>query len=242
MKFSKNKSLVSLVVFILISVLAFCYKEYIYNEPHNAPQENVRIDLSDIPEYSDAAFITINGNTPDFEQSKLSADTYENYGELDSLGRCRPAEAVLGIETMPKQDEKRGNISKIKPTGWVQAYYESISTGALWNRCHLIGWQLSAENANEKNLITGTRYMNTEGMLPFENMVADYIKETNNHVAYRVTPIFEGDNLVCSGVNIEAFSIEDNGEGVCFNVYCYNVQPDIEIDYKTGESSQGSEK
>ena len=138
---------------------------------------------------------------------------------------------------MPGANETRGSISSIKPSGWIQAKYNGISGGYLWNRCHLIGWQLSAENANRKNLITGTRYMNIEGMLPFENMVADYIKETNHHVAYRVTPIFEGNNLVCSGVQIEAYSVEDNGEGICFNVYCYNVQPGITIDYATGNSS-----
>lgn len=138
---------------------------------------------------------------------------------------------------MPGANETRGSISSIKPSGWIQAKYNGISGGYLWNRCHLIGWQLSAENANRKNLITGTRYMNIEGMLTFENMVADYIKETNHHVAYRVTPIYEGNNLVCSGVQIEAYSVEDSGEGICFNVYCYNVQPGITIDYATGNSS-----
>ena len=138
---------------------------------------------------------------------------------------------------MPGDNEESTSISSVKPTGWVQATYSGVSGGYLWNRCHLIGWQLSAENANKQNLITGTRYMNVEGMLPFENMIADYIRETRNHVAYRVTPIFEGENLVCSGVQMEAYSIEDNGDGICFNVYCYNVQPNIIIDYATGESS-----
>ena len=137
---------------------------------------------------------------------------------------------------MPSADDEREGISNIEPSGWINKEYDNVDGGYLYNRCHLIGYQLSNENANEKNLITGTRYMNTEGMLPFENEVADYIKETSNHVLYRVTPIFEGDNLVASGVQIEAKSVEDNGEGICFNVYCYNVQPGITIDYKTGES------
>ena len=139
---------------------------------------------------------------------------------------------------MPSSEDERGNISDIEPSGWINKEYDNIEGGYLYNRCHLIGYQLSNENANEKNLITGTRYMNTEGMLPFENKVAEYIKETNNHVLYRVTPIFEGNNLVASGVQMEAQSVEDNGKGICFNVYCYNVQPGIIIDYATGESKE----
>lgn len=187
--------------------------------------------------YTGAAYAVVNNNQPNFSAAELTASGYEKYSELDSLGRCGAALASCGKDTMPGADETRGSISSIKPSGWVQAKYNGISGGYLWNRCHLIGWQLSAENANRKNLITGTRYMNTEGMLPFENMVADYIKETNNHVAYRVTPIFEGNNLVCSGVQIEAYSVEDNGEGICFNVYCYNIQPGITINYATGDST-----
>lgn len=146
--------------------------------------------------------------------------------------------ANLGLETMPLPDEERESISSVKPSGWINKEYEDIDGGYLYNRCHLIGYQLTAENANEKNLITGTRYMNTEGMLPFENKIAEYVKETRNHVFYRVTPIFDGNNLVASGVQLEAQSIEDNGEGICFNVYCYNVQPGIIIDYATGESKE----
>lgn len=187
--------------------------------------------------YTGAAYAVVNNNQPNFSAAELTASGYEKYSELDSLGRCGAALASCGRDTMPGADETRGSISSIKPSGWVQAKYNGISGGYLWNRCHLIGWQLSSENANRKNLITGTRYMNTEGMLPFENMVADYIKETNNHVAYRVTPIFEGNNLVCSGVQIEAYSVEDNGNGICFNVYCYNVQPGITINYATGRST-----
>jgi DNA-entry nuclease len=198
---------------------------------------------SSIPAYSGSAYIVINNNQPNFSKDELKTKGYENYSSLDTLGRCGVAIASVGKDTMPGENEERGSISDITPSGWKQAKYSGISGGYLWNRCHLIGWQLSAENANKQNLITGTRYMNTEGMLPFENMVADYIKETNNHVAYRVTPIFEGSNLVASGVQIEAYSVEDNGEGICFNVYCYNVQPGITINYATGDSSQsGSTK
>lgn len=194
------------------------------------------VDPTTLPAYSGSAYVVVNNNQPNFSTDELTTSAYEHYSELDSLGRCGPAIASCGPEIMPEEGEERESISSIYPTGWVQAKYSGISGGYLWNRCHLIGWQLSAENANEKNLITGTRYMNTEGMLPIENMIADYIRETGNHVAYRVTPIFEGNNLVCSGVQIEAYSVEDDGEGICLNVYCYNVQPNIIIDYTTGES------
>lgn len=167
------------------------------------------VKVSDIPEYSGTAYTVINNNIPNFSASELTTKGYEKYSSLDSKGRCGVAIASCGTEIMPADGEERGSISSIKPSGWIQAKYSGISGGYLWNRCHLIGWQLSAENANRSNLITGTRYMNIEGMLTFENMVADYIKETNNHVAYRVTPIFEDDNLVCSGVQIEAYSNED---------------------------------
>ena len=195
------------------------------------------VSLSDIPSYSGTPYTVLNNNIPNFSSSELTTKGYEKYSSLDSYGRCGVAIASCGKEIMPADGEERGSISSIKPSGWIQAKYQGISGGYLWNRCHLIGWQLSAENANKKNLITGTRYMNTEGMLPFENMVADYIEETNNHVAYRITPIFSGSDLVCSGVQMEAYSIEDSGEGIFFNVYCYNVQPGISIDYATGNSS-----
>ena len=192
---------------------------------------------SSLPKYSGEAFVVVNNNQPNFSASELTTTGYEKYSSRDSLGRCGVAIASCGKEIMPRPDEKRGSISSITPTGWIQKSYSGISGGYLWNRCHLIGWQLSAENANRENLITGTRYMNINGMLPFENMVADYIKETGNHVAYRITPIFEGNNLVCSGVQMEAYSVEDDGDGICFNVYCYNVQPGITINYATGDSS-----
>ena len=195
------------------------------------------VDPSTLPTFSGTAWTSVNNNQPNFNTAELTTSGYEKYSSLDSLGRCGVALASCGKEIMPSADEERKSISSIKPTGWIQKSYSGISGGYLWNRCHLIGWQLSAENANRENLITGTRYMNINGMLPFENMVADYIKETGNHVAYRITPIFEGRNLVCSGVQMEAYSIEDDGDGICFNVYCYNIQPGITINYATGDSS-----
>ncbi len=194
------------------------------------------LKLSDIPAYSGKAYVVINNNIPNFSASELKTKGYEKYSNLDSLGRTQTAIASVGKDTMPKADEERGAISSIYPTGWKQAKYDSISGKYLYNRCHLIGWQLSAENANKKNLITGTKYLNINGMLPFENMVADYIKETGNHVAYRITPIYKGNNLLASGIQMEAYSVEDDGKGICFNVYCYNVQPEITINYADGSS------
>lgn len=194
-----------------------------------------KLTVSTLPKYSGKPYAIINNNIPTFSAAELTTKGYETYSSLDNYGRCKVALASCGKELMPAGD--RGSISSIYPTGWKQAKYDFVSGKYLYNRCHLIGWQLSGENANKKNLITGTRYMNTEGMLPFENMVADYINETGNHVAYRITPIFEGSNLLCSGVQMEAYSVEDNGEGICFNVYCFNVQPGVKINYKTGASS-----
>lgn len=199
----------------------------------NAAPESVST-VEEVPEYSGEPYVEINENQPEFEDYELTTEAFEQYSELDELGRCGTAEACVGEETMPT--EERGNISSIKPTGWKNNEYDSVDGGYLYNRCHLIGFQLTGENANEENLITGTRYMNTEGMLPFENMVAEYVHETDNHVLYRVTPIFEGDDLVASGVQMEAESVEDNGAGICFNVYIYNVQPQITINYATGDN------
>lgn len=196
------------------------------------------IALSELPEYSGELYVEINGNEPDFPKEEWTEESFEQYAELDGLGRCGTAYASVGTDLMPT--EKRGSIGQVKPTGWQTVKYDIVDGKYLYNRCHLIGYQLSGENANEKNLITGTRYMNVEGMLPFENMVADYVKETGNHVLYRVTPVFEGDNLLADGVQMEAFSVEDEGDGISFHVYVYNVQPGIEIDYATGESSLGS--
>ena len=200
---------------------------------HAAAEE---ITYIDIPVYSGNAYTEINGNIPYFDEEDMSDVSYEYYSELDSLGRCGACMASVGQDIMPVED--RGNIGDVKPTGWHTVKYEGIVDGNyLYNRCHLLGFQLTGENANVKNLITGTRYMNVEGMLPFENMVADYVKETGNHVMYRVTPLFEGDNLVADGVLMEAKSVEDDGEDILFNVFCYNVQPGVSIDYETGTSS-----
>lgn len=199
---------------------------------HSYVQTEEYADVEDVPEYSGEPYVEINGNQPEFEEYELTTVAFEDYSELDELGRCGEAEACVGEETMPT--EERESISEVTPTGWENKQYDNVDGGYVYNRCHLIGYQLTGENANEENLITGTRYMNTEGMLPFENEVAEYVHETENHVMYRVTPVFEGDNLVASGVQMEAESVEDDGEGVCFNVYVYNVQPDITIDYATG--------
>lgn len=204
---------------------------------YDSYQKNVvnAITLEDIPEYSGDAYVALEDNIPFFDESDKTSASFEEYGELDYLGRCGVAYANVGKDLMPT--EERGSIGQIKPSGWQTVKYDNVDGKYLYNRCHLIGYQLTAENANEKNLITGTRYLNMEGMLPFENMVADYIKETGNHVLYRVTPIFEGENLVANGVQMEGYSVEDEGEGICFNVYAYNVQPGIGLDYTTGSSS-----
>ncbi len=188
--------------------------------------------LDSIPEYSGISYVEINGNVPYFDSADYTETAFESYSELDSLGRCGVAYANVCRETMPT--EKRGDISSVKPTGWHSIRYDFVDGQSLYNRCHLIGYQLTAENANSKNLVTGTRYLNVDGMLPFENMIADYVKETNNHVLYRVTPVFVGDELVCRGVEMEAYSVEDSGDGVSFNVYAYNVQPGVVINYTTG--------
>lgn len=197
------------------------------------------ISLSEIPAYSGTPYVAINGNMPDFTEEDYTTTSYEEYSSLDALGRCGAAIACIGQDLMPT--EERGSIGQVKPSGWHTVKYDHVDGKYLYNRCHLIGYQLTAENANKQNLITGTRYMNVDGMLPFENMTADYIKETGNHVLYRVTPIYDGNALVASGVEMEAWSVEDNGEGVCFHVFCYNVQPGVEIDYATGDSCLAGE-
>lgn len=197
-------------------------------------------NTADVPAYSGEPYTAVNNNEPYFTSDNLTTEAFENYSELDALGRCGVAYANVCLETMPT--EKRGSISEVKPTGWHSVKYDNVDGKSLYNRCHLIGYQLTAENANQQNLITGTRYLNVDGMLPFENMVADYVKETDNHVLYRVTPIFTGDNLVADGVLMEGYSVEDEGDGICFCVYAYNVQPGITIDYATGDSWLSSEK
>ena len=187
-----------------------------------------------VPVFAGEPFVAINENRPEFSQDDYTFDAYEYYADLDKFGRCTQAMACVGIELLPT--EERESISSVKPSGWVQAQYDIVDGQSLYNRCHLIGFQLTGENANECNLITGTRYMNVEGMLPFENMIADYVKETHNHVLYRVTPIYDGVNLVARGVQLEALSMEDDGDGICFNVYVYNNQPGITINYADGTS------
>ena len=198
------------------------------------------VSLEALPAWSGDAYVTIDRNAPGFTAEDLTTECFEIYSPLDALGRCGTAYACVGREIMPTED--RGSISSVTPSGWINKQYDFIDGKYLYNRCHLIGFQLTGENANEKNLITGTRYLNVEGMLPFENQVADYVQETGNHVLYRVTPVFHGIELVARGIQIEAWSVEDNGEGVCFNVYCYNVQPGVVIDYLTGESRRAEEK
>ena len=194
------------------------------------------VSLDDIPAFSGKAYVAINGNVPFFTEDEITATSYEYYSELDALGRCGVVHASLGLDTMPPKDDERGEIGNVKPSGWIQGEYDKDLVDGRWlyNRSHLIGWQLSDEDDNAKNLITGTRYFNVEGMLPFENMVAAHLREDGGHVMYRVTPIYEGNNLVASGVLMEAYSVEDAGEGVTFCVYIYNVQPGVLIDYATG--------
>ena len=198
-------------------------------------------ELSDIPDYSGAPYVVLGDNVPDFtEEEKKTTEAFTYYGDLDDMGRCTLTFANVCPQTQPT--EKRGEIGQVRPSGWHTVKYNDLIDGNyLYNRCHLIGYQLSGENANEKNLITGTRYLNVTGMLPFEDEVADYVKQNNAHVRYRVTPIYEGDNLVASGVQMEAKSVEDDGAGICYNVYVYNIQPGITIDYATGDSQKSAD-
>ena len=232
---------------IFVLVILICISIYEYINPNDTSgnlasnevnSSKVVFDLTTIPEYSTSPYVEINNNIPYFTEEDYKTEPFENYNDLGN-GKAGVAYANICKEIMPKEGEERGEIGSVKDlSGWVQKRYDNlIKDKYLYNRCHLIGWQLSGENANKINLITGTRYLNTEGMLPFENEVAEYInKNENNHVLYRVTPIFENNNLLASGVEMEAWSVEDSGEGVSFNVYCYNVQPGIVIDYATGES------
>lgn len=206
------------------------------NDNTNQTQSDSKpVSLDSIPAYSGKAYVYINNGNPGFSDSDLKTKSYEYYSPRDRLGRCGVVHACIGRDIMPTED--RGSIGMVKPTGWHTVKYDCVDGKYLYNRCHLIGFQLTGENANEENLITGTRYMNVTGMLPFENMVADYVKETGNHVMYRVTPLFKDNNLLAHGVQMEAYSVEDDGDGICFNVFVYNVQPQITIDYATGESS-----
>lgn len=192
------------------------------------------VTIADIPEYAGEPYAILNENQPNFDWEDLTLEPFETYSELDYLGRCGVAYANVCLDIMPTAP--REEIGQVKPSGWQTVKYDCVDGKYLYNRCHLIGYQLSGENANEKNLITGTRYMNVDGMLPFENMVDGYVEETENHVLYRVTPVFHESDLVARGVQMEAFSVEDEGEGICFNIFVYNVQPGIVIDYATGDS------
>ncbi len=229
----RNKSYIILIIVFLL-LISGCNEEYtdIVSSENQVSSE----ELPHMESVDEASFVYLNNNIPYFsETDKKRTDAFENYSSLDTLGRCGQAYANICKEIMPTQ--KRGEIGNVRPSGWHTVKYNDLIDGNyLYNRCHLIGYQLAGENANEKNLITGTRYLNVTGMLPFENLVASYVEETDNHVLYRVTPVFDDENLVASGVQIEAWSVEDKGEGICFNVYCYNIQPQIQIDYRTGES------
>lgn len=238
-----QKTIISLVVLLLLTVIAYVQtqlQEKNKEDNNQISTSTEAIALENIPEYSGTPYVEVNNNIPNFSEEDYTTEAFEKYSELDILKRCGVAYANICKEIMPAKGEEREKIGSVKPSGWKNVKYAGLVDGNyLYNRCHLIGWQLAAENANAKNLITGTRYLNVEGMLPFENKVADYLHKKsskNNHVLYRVTPIFKGSNLVASGVQMEAYSVEDKGKGVSFNIYVYNVQPGITIDYKTGES------
>lgn len=216
------------------SSVALGSKDKVDGPQENLVNNNSYVSLDAIPAYDGKAYVAVNNNEPFFTDSDMTTTAFENYSDLDSLGRCGVAYANICKDIMPT--EERGKIGMIKPSGWHTVKYDVIKDRYLYNRCHLIGYQLAGENANPKNLITGTRYLNVEGMLPFENLVADYVNNTGNHVLYRVTPMFSGSNLVANGVLIEAKSVEDNGGGILFNVYCYNVQPGVGINYENGDS------
>jgi DNA-entry nuclease len=226
------------IIIISVVIVAFLVLViFAIQKCHEKEQSVAGLTEMIIPEYTDEPYVTINNNQPFFTEEDRTDISFELYSDLDDLGRCGVAFANVSRELMPT--EERGEIGSIKPTGWVQEKYEGIVDSKppyLYNRCHLIAFCLTGENANERNLITGTRYMNIAGMLPFEEQVARYLDENDNHVLYRVTPVFTGKNLVADGVLMEAYSVEDKGKGICFCVFCYNVQPGIEIDYRTGES------
>lgn len=243
---SKRKTRKLLHIIITIAVIIsgnLCINRY--NETHDkasilemedssvSVSKNNTSSSTNYPIYAGKAYIVVNENIPQFNEKDLTrTDPFEEYSDLDSMGRCGTAYANICIDLMPCED--RESISEIKPSGWNNRQYDFIDGGYIYNRCHLIGFQLAGENANERNLITGTRYLNIEGMLPFENMVADYVRETRNHVLYRVTPLYSGENLVADGVQMEGYSVEDQGSGISYNVFCYNVQPGCVINYADG--------
>ena len=230
-----KKNIVIGVLAVCISLAAMIISDIVYQKQGGAREPSNQMEYI-IPEYSGKPYVEVNGNQPTFNNEDITTEVFEEYSEVDSLGRCGVAYANVCQALMPT--EERGEIGMIRPSGWHTVKYPDVIEDLyLYNRCHLIGYQLTGENANEKNLITGTRYMNVVGMLPFENEVADYVRKTDNHVLYRVTPVFTGNNLVADGVLMEAYSVEDAGKGVSFCVFVHNVQPGVEIDYSTGESS-----
>ena len=228
MKIWKQRAIAALLVLVCLVSTGCMGVEFSPSQGHMTSVAAMEY----VPDFSGEPYVFLGNSKPDFENT--TTNSYETYAPLDEMGRCGTAEACVGIDLMPT--EERGSIGSVKPSGWQSAKYDCVDGKYLYNRCHLIGYQLSGENANKQNLITGTRYMNVEGMLPFENLVADYVKETGNHVLYRVTPVYEGEELVARGVLMEAWSVEDQGAGVCFNVYCHNIQPGIVIDYANGDS------
>ena len=233
--YSKEQVIVFIVLLMIFLISGSFIQDKNVTSQSKAGSTKISFSMDELPKFDESTpYVVINENIPNFDEKYFTTTCFESYSELDSLGRCGVAFANVGTDTMPT--EERGPIGNVKPSGWHTVKYDTVDGKYLYNRCHLIGYQLTAENANKENLITGTRYMNTQGMLPFENEVANYIKETNNHVLYRVTPVYENENLLASGVQMEAESVEDRGEGVKFNVYVYNNQPGIEIDYSTGES------
>ena len=230
MSLKQNRWIYPLIaVAIILAIILIAV--FLHRQDTPAP----KVSADEIPPYAGEAFVVLNDNIPAFTDEDLQKESFEFYSALDRLGRCGYAVACISKDLMPTED--RESISHIKPSGWKQAQYPGVVDGSnLYNRCHMIGFQLTGENDNERNLITGTRYMNVEGMLPFENMVADYIKETGNRVLYRVTPVYSGNNLVADGVKMEAKSIEDDGDGICFCVFVYNCQPGVTINYADGSS------
>lgn len=243
MKLTQRFLALFLALTLLFSLSSCALLDILFTPEDESPEVPTAVDLDSIPEFTgQSAFVEINENVPFFTEEEIVTESYEFYSELDALGRCGVTMACIGRDIMPT--EPRGDISQVKPTGWVQAEYDSdlVDGGFLYNRCHLIGFQLTGENANKKNLITGTKYMNNEGMLPFENYVADFLREEEDmHVMYRVTPVFKGQELVARGVLIEAYSVEDEGESMSLCVYIYNNQPGITIDYATGNSCLSGE-
>ena len=229
-----KKKVISILFVVICAIITVLYNNYSYS---NHEVNNYSKSVLEVSPYDgSSSYVIINNNEPEFLSDDLVTRSYEFYSDLDSLGRAGVAMSSIGIDLMPT--EERGNIGSVKPSGWHTIKYDFINGKYLYNRCHLIGYQLTGENANEKNLITCTRQTNTGIMLKYENKVAKYIKETNNHVLYRVTPIYENNNLVASGIQMEAMSVEDNGTGIKFNIYIYNVQDGVDINYETGESEE----